>query len=114
MVRWPTPSLGQNLHVAQAGCLYGVSRSSVDVAAAGGVANFDVLQQSMPNTCGGPLQDACVWTARSDVSWIAVTTHMPQVGDNPVSISVSANTGAARTGHVVVSDKTVTVTQAAP
>ena len=80
MVRWPTPSLGQNLHVEQAGCVYGVSRSTLDVAAAGGVASVDVLQQSMPNTCGGPLQDACVWTARADVSWIAVTTHMPQVG----------------------------------
>jgi hypothetical protein len=113
MVRWPTPTAGQNVRVAQAGCVYAVSPSAISVAAAGGTTTFDVLQQSLPNSCGGPLQDRCVWTAKSDASWIVVTTSMPRSGDNRVSLSVSANTGtASRTGRVTVRDKTVTITQA--
>jgi hypothetical protein len=115
MVRWPTPTAGQNIRVTQAGCVYAVSREAVSVGAAGGTVTFDVLQQSQPTLCGGPLQDRCVWTARSDSSWIVVTTSMPRAGDDRVSISISANSGAtSRTGRVTVRDKTVTVTQAAP
>lgn len=113
MVRWPTPTAGQNIRVSQAGCTYGVSRDAIGVAASGGTATFDVVQQSIPLSCGGALQDRCVWTATSDVSWIVVTSSMPRTGDNPVSFNVSANSGAAsRTGHITVRDKTVTVTQA--
>jgi hypothetical protein len=112
MVRWPTASLGQNVHVDQAGCTYAVSRAAIDVPSAGGAVSVDVLQMAEPNTCGGPLQDRCVWRARSDVSWITVTTPMPRSGDNPVSLTVAPNTGAARIGHVTVADETVTITQA--
>lgn len=114
MVRWPTPSLGQNLHVEQAGCRYGVSRDTVDVPSAGGGISFDVLQESEPNTCGGPLQNACVWTARSDAAWVTVATSMPRIGDDRVSLTVAPNTGAARTAHVTVGDGTVTISQPAP
>ena len=113
MVRWPTPTAGQNIHVAQAGCRYAVTRSAFSFAAAGGSGTFDVFQESDPNTCGGPTQDRCVWTARPDVSWISVTTSMPRSGDNPVAFLVAANEGAAaRTGTVTVRDKVVTITQA--
>ena len=61
--RWPTPTAGQNVRLAQAGCLYGVSRSSFNIPATGGSGTFDVLQQSDPNTCGGATQDRCVWSA---------------------------------------------------
>lgn len=44
MVRWPTPTAGQNIHVAQAGCVYAVSRTEIGIAAAGGTAAFDVIQ----------------------------------------------------------------------
>jgi hypothetical protein len=111
MVRWPTPSAGQNIHVDQAGCTYAVSRSSIDVGSAGGSLSFDVMQMSDPYTCGGPLQDRCVWTARSDASWITVTSPMPRSGDNIVSVTVAPNTGAARTGRVTVADETVTISQ---
>lgn len=114
MVRWPTPTAGQNVRVEQAGCLYAVSRATIDVSASAGTGTFDVLQQAMPNTCGGPTQDRCVWTARSSVSWITITSSMPRAGDNPVHFDVAANTGAARTGTITVRDKSVTVTQAAP
>ena len=111
-VRWPTPTAGQNVRVFQAGCFYAVSTTSISVPTSGGSSTFDVLQQSVPNTCGGATQDRCVWTAESDVPWITITTPMPQSGDNRVNFSAAANgTGAARTGRIRVRDKTVVVTQ---
>jgi hypothetical protein len=112
MVRWPTPTAGQNVHVAQAGCRYGVSRKAIDVDAAGGNASFDVLQQSDPTTCGGATQDRCVWTAVSNAPWITITSSMPRSGDNPVSFAVAPNTStSSRTGTIVVRDQVVTITQ---
>ena len=112
MIRWPTPTEGQNLRVAQAGCRYAVSPSSFAFSASSAAGRFDVLQQSDPYTCGGATQDRCVWTARSDVPWITVTTSMPQTGDNPVSFAVSANdTTAVRAGTITVRDKIVRISQ---
>ena len=112
MIRWPTPTDGQNLQVAQAGCYYAVSTTSVSMAAAGGAGQFNVIQQSDPIQCGGATQDRCRWTAQADVSWITVTTSMPQAGDNPVSFTVAANPGStARTGRITVRDKVVQITQ---
>jgi hypothetical protein len=112
-VRWPTPTAGQNVRVAQAGCFYSVSRASISFTAGGGSATFDVLQQSDPITCGGATQDRCVWTAQSNVPWITITSSMPRSGDNPVAFTVAANTGpAAREGRITVRDKVVVVTQA--
>jgi hypothetical protein len=113
MVRWPTPTAGQNIHVAQAGCRYAVSRTDFTVAAAGGTASFDVIQQSEPNTCGGATQDRCIWTAQADVPWITIVSSMPRSGDNPVSFTVAPYDGASsRVGRIVVRDKVVVVTQA--
>lgn len=115
MVRWPTPTAGQNIHVEQAGCLYSVSQSSFTFTSASGSGSFNVFQQSVPNSCGGALQDRCVWTAKANVSWISVTGSMPRQGDNPVSFSVSANTGTtSRTGMITVRGEVVTITQTAP
>ena len=112
-VRWPTVTAGQNIRVLQAGCLYSVSTAAIDVVAAGGSSRFDVYQMAQPNTCGGPTQNACRWTAQSDVPWITITTSMPQAGDNPVSFTVAANaTTTARTGRITVRDKVVLITQA--
>jgi hypothetical protein len=111
--RWPTPTAGQNIHVTQAGCLYAVSKSSFSFGSGAGSGTFDVFQMSDPNTCGGPTQDRCVWTATSDVPWITITSSMPRSGDNPVAFTVAANTGTAqRQGRITVRDKVVTITQA--
>jgi hypothetical protein len=113
MVRWPTPTAGQNIRVAQAGCAYAVSQNTFSVASGGGPGTFNVIQQSIPNTCGGATQDRCVWTALANVSWITITSSMPRSGDNPVSFTVAANTGVtSRVGKITVRDKVVTVTQA--
>ena len=113
MVRWPTPTAGQNVRVSQAGCRYAVSAGALSIAAAGGSARFDVFQQSDPYTCGGPLQNGCMWIAQSDVPWITVTTSMPQFGDNPVQLTIAPNDStSARSGNVRVRDQVVRVSQA--
>ena len=113
LLRWPTPAEGQNIHVTQAGCRYAVSRTAMAFTASGGSGTFDVIQQSDPTTCGGATQDRCVWTARSDVGWIVITSSMPRAGDNPVAFTVATNDGtSARVGTIVVRDKVVAITQA--
>jgi hypothetical protein len=113
MVRWPTATAGQNIRVAQAGCRYAVSRTAIAMVAAGGTGTFDVIQQSDPTACGGATQDRCVWTARSDVPWITITSSMPRSGDNPVAFTVATNVSTApRRGTIIVRDRSVTVTQA--
>jgi Putative binding domain, N-terminal/Viral BACON domain len=112
MVRWPTPTAGQNVQVAQAGCHYVAMPSSFPIAAGGGTGTFNVFQSSDPNSCGGPLQDQCVWSAVADVSWITITSTMPKRGDDTVHFSVAANPGtSARVGTITVRDQTVTITQ---
>jgi len=111
MVRWPTPTAGQNIRLAQAGCRYGVSRNAIGFSAAGGAGTFDVLQQSDPTECGGATQDRCVWTATTDVPWITITSSMPRAGDNPVAFVVAANDGTTRVGTIAVRDKVVLITQ---
>jgi hypothetical protein len=113
MLRWPTEAAGQNIHVAQAGCVYAVSRATFSFVSTGGTGAFDVIQQSDPYTCGGATQDQCLWTAQSTVPWITVTSSMPRRGDNPVAFVVAPNNAAAtRTGSISVRDKVVTITQA--
>jgi hypothetical protein len=113
MVRWPTPTAGQNVRVAQAGCRYAVSQSTFSFISSGGTGSFNVIQQSDPTECGGATQDRCVWTAQSQVPWITITSSMPRSGDNPVAFSVALNDSPSpRAGTIVVRDKVVTITQA--
>jgi hypothetical protein len=113
MVRWPTPTAGQNLQVAQAGCYYAVTRDTFTFGATGANDAFEVVTMSEPNTCGGPQQNGCVWTAISDAAWITVTSSMPRSGDDRVSFSVAPNPGTvARTGTIAVRGKIVRVSQA--
>ena len=112
MVRWPSPTAGQNLLVSQAGCRYAVTVPAFTVVAAGATHQFDVLQQSDPTECGGPLQNGCVWSAVADVPWITVTTSMPRRGDDRVMFAVAPNPGATpRTGTITVRDQVVRITQ---
>ncbi len=114
MLRWPTATAGQNVHVSQAGCSYGVSKTAISFTATGGIGAFDVLQQSDPIECGGALQDRCVWTATSKGSWVTITSPMPRTGDDAVAFTVAANAGPARTTTIVIRDQAVTISQAAP
>ena len=112
-LRGALPGQGRDVRVSQAGCRYWISQKQVGIPAAGGTFAFEVLQQSEPLTCGGPLQNACAWSAVEDVSWILIATPMPRMGDHLVSFTVADNSGAtARTGTITVRDQVVQVTQA--
>ena len=113
LVRWPTVTAGQNMRIAQAGCRYSVNPASIAVVGTAGTASFDVYQQSDPYTCGGPLQNGCLWSAESADKWITVTSSMPRAGDDRVTISIADNPGAPRTGTITVRDQIVRITQAA-
>ena len=113
LVRWPTLTQGQNVHLSQAGCRYAVTKTTVALPAGGGTGSFDVLQQSDPTSCGGATQDRCLWTAVASEPWIIVTGSMPRSGDSPVAFSVGPNPSSTpRSGTITVRDKTVLVTQA--
>jgi trimeric autotransporter adhesin len=110
-VRWPTPTEGQNLRIAQAGCLYTVSPSSISIGAAGGSGAFDLFASPVPNTCGGATQNACMWTAQADVPWITIPRSTGR-GDDRISFTVAPNVaGAARMGRIMVRDATVVISQ---
>jgi hypothetical protein len=111
-VRWPAPSAGQNLHVAQAGCRYAVSANTFTVPFGGGSLGFEVYQQSDPYTCGGPLQNGCVWSAVSNAEWVVVTSGMPRAGDDHVAFTVAANPGSSpRRATITVRDQVVEIAQ---
>jgi hypothetical protein len=102
-----------NVKVSQAGCTYSVTQASFNFGAAGGSTSFDVYQMADPNTCGGPLQNACMWSAVADATWITISGSMPRSGDDRVAFTVAANTtGASRTGTITVRNKVVQITQA--
>jgi hypothetical protein len=113
MLRWDTPTAGQNVRVAQAGCRYAVSQSFFAAPSLQTSFTFMVVQQSDPLECGGALQDRCRWSAVSDVPWIVVTSSMPRQGDDQVAFTVLANPGPARSGTIRVRDQVVRVDQAA-
>jgi hypothetical protein len=83
-VRWDAPTQGQNIIVSQAGCSYSVTRSDFNFGTAGGTGTFNVLQMADPNTCGGPLQDRCVWRAVPTCPDHDHHQHASS-GDDPVS-----------------------------
>jgi hypothetical protein len=56
----------------------------------------------------------CAWTAVSQVPWITVTMGASGNGNGRVDLAIAANTGAARSGTVIIAGRTYTVNQAAP
>jgi hypothetical protein len=69
--------------------------------------SFDVVMTG-PGTSG-------TWTVDKDASatWLTYTPMTAQSTDGTVTFTVTANTGAARTGRFYVNGKTFTVVQAA-
>lgn len=55
----------------------------------------------------------CGWTATSNDNWISITAGTTGSGNGTVNYTVAANTGAARTGSVIIGGQTFTVNQAA-
>ena len=53
----------------------------------------------------------CGWTATSEVSWIKIVSGGSGTTNGTVTISVDVNTGAGRSGTIVLSGRTMTIYQ---
>jgi hypothetical protein len=82
-------------------CAYTLSPDAVSIGSGGGRTTFAIRAGA-----------GCGWTAISGAPWLTVEGSSTGTGNGSVTIRLSANTGAARTGSVSVADQTFTVTQA--
>ena len=85
-----------------ASCTYSITPTSNTIGASGGSGSVAVTTASN-----------CAWTASSNNSWIGITSGASGTGNGTVAFSVSANTGASRTGTLTVAGQTFSITQAA-
>jgi beta-lactamase superfamily II metal-dependent hydrolase len=53
----------------------------------------------------------CAWAASSNASWISIVGGATGTGSGPVTMSVTANSGSARSGTVTIAGRTVTISQ---
>lgn len=108
------PDDRQEISVAQAGCVYTPIPAEVDVPWPGGTFSFQIVQQSLPASCGGPTQQACQWAAITSDAWITITTPMPRVSDDVVDLTIAGNPdGPLRTGEVRVRGQIIRIVQRA-
>jgi hypothetical protein len=92
---------GQTFTVTQTGCSYTINPTSRNHSPSGGTGTVSV-------TAG----TGCVWTAKSNNSWITVTGGASGSGNGTVSYSVSARPWFfSRTGTITIAGKTFTVRQ---
>lgn len=88
--------------VSAAPCVFTLAPPSASFPAAAGTGTTTLSTQV-----------SCGWTAISTAPWITVTT--PPSGTGPITIgyTVTANTGATRSGSILVAGQTFNITQAA-
>jgi hypothetical protein len=86
----------------KAPCRYGVTPASQSVSAGGGDGSVSI-------TAGSD----CSWSASSDAGWLTLTGSVSGRGNGTVSFTVPNNSGAERTGSVVVAGQRGLVTQSA-
>src|SRR5262245_16887915 len=84
-------------------CVFTVTPLTQSMTAGGGTATVTV------STNG-----ACTWTAASAQSWISVQPGASGTGNGVVTLRAAENSGAERSGTVMVATRTVTVNQSAP
>lgn len=83
-------------------CNFSLSPAAVTVPASGGTSGLQVNATPV-----------CAWQARSDASWIGLTSTRQATGPGSLFLSFADNTSAApRTGTISVAGQTFTVTQA--
>ncbi len=95
---------GQPLTINQAGatCSLSLTSSSASVPNTGGTVTLGVVSPS----------EECAWSATTPQSWLSVISGANGDSGN-VTISVAANTGAARIGIVTIGNMPLTVSQEA-
>jgi len=96
---------GQTLSVQQAtSCVFTLNRSTVQIPTNPGQG----VTRTVIVTASGPL---CNWTATTSTPWLTIVSGTSYVGSATVFISATPNTGAPRTGTIVIDTQTVTVNQ---
>lgn len=90
--------------VCTSACTYAITPTSASLTPSA------YTNQTVAVTAG----TGCAWTAASDsTTWLTVATGSASgTGFGTVTYNVTANTGAARTGHIIIGGQTFTVTQA--
>jgi all-beta uncharacterized protein len=83
-------------------CTVTASAASSSFAAAGGTGSVTVTAAA-----------GCAWTATTSASFVTITSGASGSGNGTVSYTVSANTGAARTGTLTVGGTSFTISQSA-
>ena len=82
-------------------CSYSISPNTASFDSSGGIGTVSV------NGVNG-----CSWTAKSNVSWIAISSPGSGNGNGGVSYSVSANKRPkSRTGTITIAGQVLTVNQ---
>jgi hypothetical protein len=85
-----------------AACTFALSTTTLNIAATGATATVGVTANS-----------GCTWTATSNSGFVVVNSGSSGNGTGTVGLTISENTGEARTATVSVAGQTVTVSQAA-
>jgi hypothetical protein len=83
-------------------CTYNISSTALSVAGTGGTAFLTVTANA-----------GCAWTASSNATFVTLTSAASQSGNGTVNLTISENSGDARSGTLTVAGQTVTVSQAA-
>jgi hypothetical protein len=94
---------GQTFTITQSGttsCTYTIAPTSQTFTAAAGTGTITVTAAT-----------GCTWTASTTDTWITITSGSTGSGNGTVNFSVTANTGASRTGTITIGGQTFTVTQ---
>ncbi len=98
---------GQTFTVNQASgiapCTYSLSPISTNVVATANSGSVNVTASA----------SNCPWTATSNITWVTITAGANGTGNGAVNFSVSANSGAARSGTLIAAGQTFTINQAA-
>ncbi len=88
---------GQTITITQS-CNIALTPTSGNFAASGGNGSFTIRTD-------------CPWSISSVPSWVTVTSGSSGPGNATVTFTVASNIGAARSGNIVVSGATYTVSQ---
>lgn len=85
-----------------ASCTITLSTNTLNIAATGATASVGVSVNS-----------GCAWTATSNAPFVVINSGSTGSGTATVGLTISENTGDARTGTLTIAGQTVTVNQAA-
>lgn len=93
---------GRTFTVEQAsGCTYTISPPTREVGVVGQTVTVAVATSQV-----------CAWTAKSNASWIGVSSGALGTGSGTVQLAVATNTGESRSGTAAIAGQTFTIVQA--